>query len=64
MPLRIALMSLLPEDDTQSARLGAAGRAHAFSLPWDRTATATADIHTHLLGVRTHLLGSRTEVAS
>ncbi|WP_411719936.1 glycosyltransferase [Mycetocola sp.] len=42
----------LLEDDALSARLGAAGRAHAVSLPWDRTAAATADVYARLVGSR------------
>jgi D-inositol-3-phosphate glycosyltransferase len=42
-------MRRLLEDDALSGRLGAAGRAHARSCTWDRTAAETADVYARLL---------------
>lgn len=50
-----AVRSLL-EDDSLSARLGAAGRRHALSLTWAQTAAATADVYTRLVRAETGIV--------
>ncbi|MET4638113.1 glycosyltransferase [Mycetocola sp. 2940] len=42
----------LLEDDALSARLGAAGRAHATTQTWDRAAAATAEVYERLVRAR------------